>query len=409
MKTARRGIVLAILMLTGCGGEDGRDEPGADAAAGSDGAVGSGSGQVASGGAGGGAASSTGSGASSAGSGGGSLDCSGAAAELCALPSGHWFEAVGSHLEDVKADPATFPWVGQGEGISGIMNDWAGGAFDTKRNRLYVTGGGHNGYFGNEIYAFDLNSMAWIRLNDPEPIVGDECPDPATSWCAIHTYDGLEYIPPPIDRFLAVGGWGAPNTYSLDLETLSWEVLPLAEHDDTARTGAFSAYDAVTQAVWVGKGTIHEYLPATKQWGASSSYDNDIYWTLCLNMAADPDRHRLVAVGAGKVYYWDLSGDGPIEAVLVPTTGDNAIVEGNIGVAFDPVGSRLIAWNGGAEVFALDLDAWSWSKIGPADDNTVVPTAANGNGTYGRFQYVPDAHALVVVNHVAENVYLYKL
>src|SRR5687767_9376378 len=53
------------------------------------------------------------------------------------------------------------------EGLAGLMTAWNGGAYDGLRNRLLVFGGGHNDYYGNEIYAFNLNSMAWERVTNP--------------------------------------------------------------------------------------------------------------------------------------------------------------------------------------------------------------------------------------------------
>jgi hypothetical protein len=104
------------------------------------------------------------------------------------------------------------------------MNDWSSVALDTQRDRLYISGGGHNGYYGNEIYGFDLRTGAWLRLTDPDPVrAGEECPDRALGVnCAVHTYDGLEYLPPPFDRFLAIGWDGWPQT-ALNLDTHRWE------------------------------------------------------------------------------------------------------------------------------------------------------------------------------------------
>jgi len=127
------------------------------------------------------------------------------------LAPGHWYEVPSSKLRGSSAalTAADFPWLGQGEGLSGIINDWSSGAFDTQRDRLYFSGGGHNGYFGNEVYGFDLRTLAWVRLTNPDPVTG-ECPARELGVnCATHTYDGLEYLPPPFDRFMAVGwdGW----------------------------------------------------------------------------------------------------------------------------------------------------------------------------------------------------------
>src|SRR6185295_5447160 len=86
------------------------------------------------------------------------------------LKPGEWYEVPNSHLEAVAASNKQFPWLSGG--IGGITQCWAGGAFDSQRDRLYLgPGGGHAGYNGNEIYAFDLNDFQWHRLNDPDPVI----------------------------------------------------------------------------------------------------------------------------------------------------------------------------------------------------------------------------------------------
>ena len=82
------------------------------------------------------------------------------------LKPGEWYQVPNSHLYDVRPSG----W------SANVMEPWSGGAFDTKRDRLLVWGGGHGDYSGNEIYAFDLAQLKWIRLSDPSANTGgDEC------------------------------------------------------------------------------------------------------------------------------------------------------------------------------------------------------------------------------------------
>ena len=74
--------------------------------------------------------------------------------------------------QSVCPDPAKYPDIQANEGCSGVINDWSGGIADEKRNRLLIWGGGHRGYFGNEVYALDLNAHVMRRLNDPSDISG---------------------------------------------------------------------------------------------------------------------------------------------------------------------------------------------------------------------------------------------
>jgi len=334
------------------------------------------------------------------------------------LKPGEWYEVPNSHLEDVKAPSSLFPWVNRGERISGIMNDWAGGAFDTKRDWLYVgPGGGHNGYFGNEVYAFDLNTLNWRRLTDPQPIVIGGCPDPTKFPCAIHSYDGLEYIPPPVDRYMYHGRNEATFTYLFDPEALKWGPPTSAASTSNLGINQISAYSSLTNTVWVGKGVLKEFNPVTKTWGRKTEYDNGVRWGRQV-LTFDSKRNLLVAVGhldlgGGNswetVVTWDVSKNSvPIKAVKVLTTGATEILSGGgeDGVEYDPVADKVVAWMGGPAVYALDMDTKVWTKKGAS--NGVDPGPRGMNGTFGRFRYSPNKNVFVVANSVNRNVFLYR-
>lgn len=107
---------------------------------------------------------------------------------------------------------------------------------------------------------------------------------------------------------------------------------------------------------------------------------------------------------------FDLNVSGQIPLQTVTTAGDTQIL-GTVypGVAYDPVSDRVVAWDGGATVYTLNMDTLVWTRRDPAAGNTVIPTDSQGNGTYGRFRYVPSRNAFVVVNSIDEDVYVYKL
>ena len=332
------------------------------------------------------------------------------------LQPGQWYEVPNSHLEDVKASSTEFPWVAQGEQISGIMNDWCGAAYDTERDRLYVgPGGGHNGYYGNEVYGFDLNTFKWTRLTDPNPVSG-ECPDASKYPCAIHTYDGLEYIPPPVDRYMFHGGWGSPHTYLFDPDAKTWEVIT-SRAGSNDPTNQISALNPNTNTVWAGRGTLMEFNATAKTWGTETEYDNGVRWGRQV-LTCDPKRNLLVAVGhyalsngsEPTVVTWDISGNtSPIRAVKMPTTGATEILAagGQDGVVYDPVADKIVAWKGGPDVYMLDMDTKVWTK--KAATNSVDPGPRNMNGTFGRFRYSPKKNVHVVVSGVNKNVFLYRL
>jgi hypothetical protein len=79
------------------------------------------------------------------------------------------------------------------------------------------------------------------------------------------------------------------------------------------------------------------------------------------------------------------------------------------GFVWDPIIEKFVAWSGGADVYTLDGTTHAFTRVAPAATNTVIPTAAAAQGTYGRFRYSPKYNAYVVVNSVDQNVFIYRL
>ena len=109
------------------------------------------------------------------------------AGPLDSLQPGQWYEFPNSRIADVLPSPLP-------EGNPVAMLYYSGGAFDTRRNRLLVWGGGHAAYNGNELYAFDVAAGHWSRLTNPTATPG-----------SVHSYDQLEYLPRQ-DLLMAAGG-----------------------------------------------------------------------------------------------------------------------------------------------------------------------------------------------------------
>jgi len=310
--------------------------------------------------------------------------------------------------------PAGVTYTLNGIGAAGVMTQWAGGAFDTKRNKLMVWGGGHNGYGGNEIYAFDVDDLAWELLTQPSPTLNSTCvaynSDGQPS--AHHTYGSVEYMP-NIDRFMGFGNgcWGGVNGSSdvnaLNPETKTWEQFL------DINVGAYkqSAYDINTGKAWVkgnsGECYVTVFDPVANSWTRRTDWQG--CYTYYTTMEHDPLNNKLVAVGEGKQWMWDISKPGLLTRQDLATTGTSEFYNGSHdGFVYDPVAEKFIGWRGGAQVYTLSLNTMAWEKVAAAGTNTVTPTAPELNGTYGRFRYVPDYNVFVVVNRTNENVYIYK-
>jgi len=330
---------------------------------------------------------------------------------------GEWFQVPNSRMS--LLDPckdADCSYSGK-QGQKGVVTAWSGGVFDSIRNQLVVWGGGNPDYGGNEVYAFSLDSLSWKRLS--EPSIDAELIDGNTTVYADgmprsrHTYDSLEVVPER-NELCAFGMASAfpdgksdsKKTQCFNLVNFEWENYS----DNTGvgiTNGAITARDQTTGKVyWHGgqssKSGLMEYTPTTDSWKSviSSSIPSN------LNATFHPEKKKMVAIGKGSVYSWDVVAN---KFTVLKTTGDTEIIKGNApGFDYDPVSKMFVAWAGGANVYTLDLDTLIWKKYLPAETNVFLPSAQTPNGIFGRWKYVPEKDVFVGFNSVNGNVFIYK-
>ncbi|OYV76584.1 MAG: hypothetical protein B7Z66_07905, partial [Chromatiales bacterium 21-64-14] len=328
------------------------------------------------------------------------------------LAPGYWYEAPGTMMKDV----APLPYDSR---VQNVIDAWSGGAFDTKRDRLIVWGGGHGDYWGNEVYVFDVNTLKWQRLNDPYwpakdfgwGVSATVFPDGSPG--SRHTYDGMVYLPVQ-DRLWESGGsiWrsgnGVHDTEEFDFNTLKWQQMADAPH---ASNGVATGYDPVTGHVFMfWCGWLTEYDPVANTW-TTRGQDACIS---SLVAAVDPVNRKFVVIGRGKAYVYTISSSGTMSQQNLNAAGAGASVMMNAnapGLVYDPAIKKLVGWAGGTDVYTLDLSVSPpvWTRVPAAAGNTVTPTPPAPNGTYGRWQYIPSKNAFVVVNGVDQDVFFYKL
>jgi hypothetical protein len=330
-----------------------------------------------------------------------------------ALKPGEWYEIPNSHLSDVAATPSP------GGSIVGVMAAWSGGAYDTKRDRLIIWGGGHGDYAGNEVYVFSMKTFRWTRLNEPTLFppgeeknlnemrtFADGSPVPR------HSYDYLQYLP-SVDKFFVGGGaalwlsgqFGDDTTYFFDFDTLEW-----THHGICPSSGISTSAMGPDGRVWMhgswGPGAVlSAFEPKTSTWTVYAQYKDWIGYAR--SAVIDPIENKYVLVGDGQVRVWDLN-DPYAQHKIVQTKGD--VPQGEFdypGLAWDPVAKTIVAWGGGATVYTFDVATLTWTAHETKGVNTTPPAAAR-NGTHGRWRYVPSLGVIVNVNDVDENVFVYR-
>ena len=352
------------------------------------------------------------------------------------LQPGHWAAVSLNTLRDVNPCPGGSCSYSAVEGQAAVLDDWNGGAFATRygaRGGYIVWGGGHNGYFGNEVYVFSLDTLRWNRLS--EPVANPVCNQATgelqdSSPCAAHTYDYLDYHP-GTNSFVElgsasnhnVGGAGSPRVHLFNLDTRHWRAGAENYANFLTHTAASSAYDPSRDVFWLVptyNRPFAQYDPNANNGAGTWRQYSDVNVELDHVSAIDPTRDLFVTLdprGSDHVIVHDLTNPSAA-AVNVTTTGDQTLQTsgGAAGWEWDPVSHKFVGWMGGSYVFTLTpptgawrTGTWTWERVQAASSNTVQPTAPNANGTYGRWRYVPSANAFIVVNRINEPVFMYKL
>jgi hypothetical protein len=340
------------------------------------------------------------------------------------LRPGEWYMVPNSNLETVFPNPAP-----EGNtGPSSVIAKWSGGAYDTKRDRLIVWGGGHWDYSGNEMYVFRINSengdppLTWKRLTNPTMDVsgsGSYYSDGKPR--SRHTLDYVEYIPPPFDRFCSFGGTSLyPGTVTENTDCFNFDTLQWSRYADNTQSygeGATVVYDPVKGHIWAHGASpsptrLSEYNPSTNTWTVRGEYQSSLEYVYEKIGVIDPVRRKYVIIGNGVLVSFNIDDAGtlPMTNLAPLTTGATSIQNSTqLGAAYDPVSDRIVAWSGGTDVYLLNMSTLVWTRVPPAATNTVTPTSPASAGTYGRFRYIPSKNAFIVVNATNQNVYFYKL
>jgi hypothetical protein len=339
-----------------------------------------------------------------------------AAVDVAGIPPGHWVEVPDSALTRVAVGPSV------GGSIAKITA-WSGAALDAEGNRLLVWGGGHSDYAGNEVYAFDLNTLRWERLSEPSrpdkaksPLYPDGQPR------ARHTYNYVEYVP-RLRRLVSFGGSGAypvgGGEFTRELSTFDpaerrWVTGVLSPVPAGGKMiGAHARVDPRSGDVFFlpsQRAALMRYSPADDRWRTGSG---PVYVRVHATAAIDPERRYFVLIGSGtepQALMWNLDRLERPRDLRPLTSGDKAMEQAYApGFDYHPPTRKFLAWGGGQDVYVLDPDNWEWTRRSPAPGNAVNPGPHLPTGTYGRFRYVPRLDVFVLMNGANGNVFVYRL
>ncbi|HKN24322.1 MAG TPA: kelch repeat-containing protein [Candidatus Acidoferrum sp.] len=324
-----------------------------------------------------------------------------------------WYEVPNTQLA------AICPQVVAVEGTSGcraVISAWNGGVSVPEKNLLIFFGGGHFDYYGNEVYALDLNQLSLRRLTEPSPVTNlATCPESYVDGRpdARHTYNGLAYVGAQHSLYL-FGGAKSPcgkmsnATWTLDLSTLQWSLRD-PHHGDTpaAAPGAAADFDPTTGLVFMTDTRgFYSYDPRSNTYLHLNSYYGVDYH---LTGVIDPARRLFLLMGgAGQLWSIDIRPRSKYELKDLSRTqhGCEALMHAAYpGLAYDSRQKLVVGWAGGNTVYVFQPETVTCKAVTYPGG----PGPGQPNGTNGRFRYFPALDLFVVVNDWKQNAYTLRL
>jgi hypothetical protein len=368
------------------------------------------------------------------------------------------------------ADVAPSPLPPGADGINAIHNNWTGGCANQSLGEYYLPAqGGHNGYYGNEVYALALRSETptWQRIWGPTPNSQILTNDPGYNPPATSHADGN---PRPVHgwynpqcsgdgRIWLIGApaygnpggqWGT-SVYSIDRNNLSagwmyhgrlWPTIPggapgssfgfqsgpcaydragniMYAAGDFAVSNGVAQFNAATAvAAGAQSQSTGPAVPGSSQINTGDFTGLENAWSVILHNF--PARYWVVGC-TGSSQLWILDPTNVAAGFKkVSTSGTGSWNSGCNALYIAAYNAIYVGGvETGATVRKLVVPAnpltgtWTWTTL---TNNSGSATPAGGyqyNGTFSKLQVIEDMGngqaALVLMSDVASGTYVYKL
>jgi len=320
-------------------------------------------------------------------------------------------------VEDVVPVPTPF-----NHPVKHLIAAWNGGTLIEVEGDPYLAihGGGHADYAGNEIAIFgpltsDLPAWSLLSLPTPQALIDIAYPynfdgTPNVS----HTRDTLCFLDGMIYRALQAGIYSATNSWdtfdSFDVAAESW--APEATHPDVPTGGGVrgsAVADTNRGVIWMlrdGTGAqLKMFDPATNAWTEYAS----TYYTAIETTAA-------ISASRDEIFLYEASVNPRQSLFNLRFPNLNPLTQGFTGTP--PPTKCGLVWDEGRQVYAalgtgdrslvyeLDPVIQRWTTrqfVGPTE-----PQPQDGNGIFGRFQYVAQLRGYVYLGATDGSVYFYR-
>ncbi|TXL65953.1 hypothetical protein [Zeimonas arvi] len=337
---------------------------------------------------------------------------------VAAKPLFQWFQIPGTKLSASTAWQGYTPSRG---GQKGILA-YSGGTLKASGSELFIAGGGHADYAGNEVFSIALRSETpiWVRRNNPSaaPVLPEtgtsHYPDGRPS--SRHTYWTLQFNDSR-NLLMFVGApalWSkvANGTSEFDaFDPAKNDYLPAGTFPSQGGIGGVAqgiAKDAADNIyVHSTGGTMYRWDNATNTWTTLGNRGTYYYET---PYAIDTRRNRMIRMPNGTLAgaVFDLNNNAAA-STLTLTGSAAAAANGRGSLVYDPVSDAFWYWKRGDSTL-YRIDAATFNTTAQSVTGTVPPnTVLNGfYYTYGRFAYVPELRGILYMRDADSDIFFVR-
>ncbi len=264
---------------------------------------------------------------------------------------------------------------------------YSGMVYNDVNHSILLFGGGHNNYWGNEVYQFDFTTLTWNQLYQPDPCSAytNSNYDPSRPGMLIssgrpfsrHTYDQMVFISHLNKLWIHSGfyirdfcnpdnppQYAGPDTWLFDPNTKQWEYKYPSTNNPGGAYPVNSDYDPVTKKVYFRVADVlYSYTAETNTWAKVSTIPLASTNGYDYPMTYDSRNRALVMVtDDGKVYRYYI--DQNRWETKTPSPSINLHSQA---LAHDPVNDRLIGYRHDTGLWAYDWNTNQWTQLTPSN------------------------------------------